>query len=552
MAREVKIAILGDARDFQRAMQKATGSADGFGGKLAAFGKVAAVGLGAAAAGAVALGKTFVDAAIESQKITAQTEAVIKSMGNAAGVSSKQVADLSTKLSLKTGVDDELIQSGSNLLLTFGKIRNEVGKGNAIFDRATTAALDMSVAMGMDMKSASILVGKALNDPIKGLTSLTRSGIQFTDQQKDQIKAMVAAGDVMGAQKVILGELDKQFGGSAAAQATATDKLKVAWGNLQEQLGARLLPVVEKVATWLAANLPAAMATAEAAFARIRPTIEAVVGSVQEKWPQIQATVTAVVAAVRGVIEGFVSVITTLWENFGNNILEFVQRIWPAIQQVIQGALDIIRGIVQTVTSLIQGDWSGVWEGIKRIVSGAWSAIQGLVKGSLELLRASVGVGLEVVGSVFKGFWNGLTDWLGGLVDKVASVASSLWAALKSGLKAAIDWILKQIDRMLGPLDEVAGKVGGIVGKLGGSVSGVLGKIPGFAQGGVVPGAVGSPQLIVAHGGERVSMRGQSGGGGGMVNNFYLNGDPEANAQAVRRELLRIGKRNGTIFGDLA
>lgn len=528
MAREVRVAILGDSRDFARAVSSAQrdasrleGAFGKVGGGIARLGKAVAFGAAGVAVGAAALGKGFVDAAIESQKVTAQTDAVIKSMGGAAKVTAAQVADLSTQLSLKSGIDDELIQSGANVMLTFAQIRNEVGKGNNIFDRANAAALDLSVALGTDMKSASMQVGKALNDPVRGLTQLRRSGIQFTKQQEDQIKAMVEAGDVAGAQKVMLAELERQFGGSAAAQATATDKLKVAWGNLQEQLGEKLLPVVEKVATWLAANLPSAMAKAEAAFDRIRPVVERVIAMVRDNWPQIEATIRTVAENLRVVIEGFVSVATTLWNNFGNNILEFVQRVWPRIQQVIGGALEIIRGIIQTITSLIKGDWSGVWEGIKGIVSGAWHAIQGIVGGALEAVRSAIGVGLEVIGSMFRGAWDGIVGWMASLPGRLGRAAQAAWNALKQGLSAAIDFIIRQIDRALGPLDELLAKAATAKDILVGGVPQPKDRngdgIPEFAQGGIVPGSLGQPRLILAHGGEQVVTHGQQMRSGGAV-----------------------------------
>ena len=217
----------------------------------------------------IQFGGALVDAAEESQKVTRQTAAVIKSMGNAANVAAEEVADLATELSLKSGIDDELIQSGSNVLLTFRNIRNEVGKGNDIFDQANELTLDLSVALGKDLTSSATMVGKALNDPIAGLTALARVGVQFTEQQKDQIKAMVEVGDLAGAQKLILAELSAQFSGSAEAQATASAKLSVAWDNLKEQLGEKLLPVVERFTTWLTNNLPAAMERAQAIGERL-------------------------------------------------------------------------------------------------------------------------------------------------------------------------------------------------------------------------------------------------------------------------------------------
>jgi hypothetical protein len=224
-----------------------------FGGRFSSGLKVFAGAVGGAfAVRTIArFGTALVGAAEESMKVTRDTAAVIKSMGNVAGISAEGVARLSTELSRKTGVDDELIQSGSNLLLTFGNIRNEVGKGNDIFNQATQVSVDLAARFKTDIPSAAKTVGKALNDPINGLTALGRVGVQFTDQQKEQIKALVESGDTMGAQKIIMAELTRQTAGSAIAQATATDKLKVAFGNVAEQIGGVLLPYVNQFADWM-------------------------------------------------------------------------------------------------------------------------------------------------------------------------------------------------------------------------------------------------------------------------------------------------------------
>jgi hypothetical protein len=83
-------------------------------------------------------------------------------------------------------------------------------------------------------------VGKALNDPIKGVTALGRAGVQFTAQQKEQIAALVESGDVAGAQTIILQELETQFGGAAEAAANVDPYTQLAneVGNLSEDFGA--------------------------------------------------------------------------------------------------------------------------------------------------------------------------------------------------------------------------------------------------------------------------------------------------------------------------
>ena len=148
------------------------------------------------------------------------------------------------------GVDDELIQKSANLLLTFKQVQNQVGEGNNIFDRAVITAQDLGNVFG-SADAAAMQLGKALSDPAKGITALRRAGINFTEQQKQQIKTLVQSGDVLGAQKLILAEVESQVGGTAAASATGFDRMRVAVGNVAEEFGAILIPYIEKFANFV-------------------------------------------------------------------------------------------------------------------------------------------------------------------------------------------------------------------------------------------------------------------------------------------------------------
>jgi hypothetical protein len=222
-------------------------------GKL--IGAGIAGGLGLAVVAAVKLTpvlKQSVQGYRDHLKVVAQTSAAIKSTGGAANVSVKQVGKLSDALERKTTVDGDVIQSGQNMLLTFTNIRNETGKGRDIFNQASVASLDMAAAFGHGkvtadgLQSASVQLGKALNDPVKGITALSRVGVTFNDQQKKRIAQYVKEGDLAKAQGVILAEVNKEFGGSAAAQATAAGRMQVAWHQLQDTIGSVLLPVVDR------------------------------------------------------------------------------------------------------------------------------------------------------------------------------------------------------------------------------------------------------------------------------------------------------------------
>lgn len=248
----------GHMRLFSRATVGATG-----GMRLAAG---AALTGGAALGGALFIGiKRSTDAWQESRKVAAQTGAALRSTGADAWTTAGQIGALATSISRKGGVDDEAVQSGENLLLTFKKVRNEAGAGGRVFDRATAAAVDLSAAGFGSISSASIQLGKALNDPVKGLTALNRSGVTFTKGQQARIKHLVEEGNLLGAQKLLLREVESQVKGSAAAQATPLDRLKVSWQNVEEAIGKGVRPAVDAVA----AKLDAFMVRAEPRIDRL-------------------------------------------------------------------------------------------------------------------------------------------------------------------------------------------------------------------------------------------------------------------------------------------
>lgn len=244
--------VSGSSRRAERALDRASRAGSAFGrnvAKGAAIGAAALVGIGY---GAFRLGSSLVSEAKESAKIGRLTEAAIASTGGAANLTADQIGKLAETLSNKTAIDDEAIQSGMNMLLSFSQVRDEVGKGNDIFTQASALALDYSVRTGTDAVAANVALGKALNDPIKGVTALSKAGVSFTDQQRKQIKTLVESGKVLEAQKVILAAVGENFAGSAQAAADPTERLRVIVGNLGERVGGMLLPSVERFANYVA------------------------------------------------------------------------------------------------------------------------------------------------------------------------------------------------------------------------------------------------------------------------------------------------------------
>lgn len=310
----------------------------------------------------------------ESQKVGALTASVIKATGGAAKVTADHIGTLSTRLSNQAGIDDEVIQSGANMLLTFKNIRNEVGKGNDIFDQSTSVLTDMAAAMGTEPKQAAIQLGKALNDPIKGVAALGRVGVQFTKSQKDQIKTLVESGKTMDAQKIILKELNSEFGGAAAAQATAGDKAKVAMGNLKETIGTALLPVIDKMANFFTNKVAPAVTGffddlehGTGVAGKIKDVIGKITSAVSDFWAgltlkdpkSIGAPLEGFVAVgqkVRDKIKTIVAAAKDLWNTWGPLVKEFAAKAIeaaPGIFDKIQSAIGKVVDVVKSVTGFL-------------------------------------------------------------------------------------------------------------------------------------------------------------------------------------------------------
>jgi len=187
------------------------------------------------AIGGALLVRKVVAATIEQERALAQLEARLKSTGNAAGFTVSELSKIAGELQGATTFGDEEILDLQARLAAFTRITGEN------FTAATKAALDLATAMGTDLKSAAQVVGQSLNNPLLGITRLRRSGIEFTKTQQDLIKGFVATGQTAEAQSVILGELNKIYGGSAPAAADtfagAIEQLKKAFGDLFEGNG---------------------------------------------------------------------------------------------------------------------------------------------------------------------------------------------------------------------------------------------------------------------------------------------------------------------------
>tara|TARA_Y100000593_G_scaffold36324_1_gene70717 strand:- start:9245 stop:12100 length:2856 start_codon:yes stop_codon:yes gene_type:complete len=175
-----------------------------------------------------------------------RVHAVLKSTNNAVGVSVGQIKALATELQETTGVSDTFTISTAALLASFKNIHEEVFPAaiKSIID--TTAAMHGGKVTEEALRAETVRLGKALNDPIKGMTALTRVGVTFSTQQKQQINLHMLSGKSIKAQQMILKELNDEFADQASVEGynNTMRVLSTAVGDLQKRIGEQLTPTV--------------------------------------------------------------------------------------------------------------------------------------------------------------------------------------------------------------------------------------------------------------------------------------------------------------------
>ncbi len=232
----IRMGVLG-SKDAEKKIKGVNGSLSNLGSSALKVG-----GAFFAAQGIISGFSSVIRLAGQQEKAEAQLNAVLKSTAGVAGLTANELKNMANSLQQVTTFGDEAILEAQSLLLTFTKV------GEDVFPQATETILNMSTAMGTDLQSSTVQLGKALNDPIAGIGALSRVGVQLTETQKEQIKKFTEMGDVASAQKVILAELETQFGGlaraSAETMAGGLEQMTNAVGDAGEAIGSLLAPVV--------------------------------------------------------------------------------------------------------------------------------------------------------------------------------------------------------------------------------------------------------------------------------------------------------------------
>lgn len=480
-----------DSAQFNDGLSAAQRTLRTAGQKLQSIGTgLASVGTGLTAAitaPLVGLGAMAVGEASEMRDALGQVNAALTSMGDVGGRSLDQLTTQADRLAATSLFeDDQILRQVTANMLTFGNVAGEA------FDRAQQAAIDLSARMGTDLQSSALMVGKALNDPIMGLSALRRVGIQFTEEQQAQIKAMQGVGDVAGAQAVMLAELERQFGGSAEAARNAAnpmERMRLSLAAMAGDIGTILLPFVDRMATAfsgltegfgkLSPGMQQFVVVAGLVAAALGPILIAagalvaslgvllpIIGTIGAPFLAVAAAVAAVGAAFWIFRDDIIPVLQSFSASLQENLGPKIAPLWEAIKaaaaavgeaftaifgdgspgsaaetfklfgeiiaRVLGGAVDLITGAINVITNIFNAFAALLRGDFSAMWGYLGQAVMSAVRGIANAFQTLFPEVVEWVRQTYEGVKQWLldrfTDVVRGIVQKIGAVKDAFFA----------------------------------------------------------------------------------------------------------------------------
>ncbi len=442
---------------------------------------------GALVTGALALGAaaiTGIGAALyasvgeasEMEQATAQLDAVLRSTGGAAGVTKDQALELASAYQETTRYSDDAILSAENMLLTFTNI------GSEVFPDATQAVLDMATATGTDAVAASVQLGKALNDPINGISALQRVGVTFTDEQKNVIASMVETGNIAGAQKIILEELNREFGGSAAAAgatfAGTIDRIKNQLNDIKESIGTAVLPIVQELAdkflAWL--NSPEVQAAITRIIAWLQVNLPLAIDWLSQKITGIIGFVQQVVSFLQnnqGIVVGVLAALGVAFMAWG---VQAAIAGWAAMAPFLP--IIAVLAAIAAAVALLYTAWTNNWGGIQEKMQAAWAAVQPAFDAIMRVME-QVGaiiaqVWNETIKPALEAFAEKIATWWNEIAPQIEAVWNTIWGTISSVFNAIVGFIQSNMDTIKGIFENVWGAIQSVIEVIWSIISNVV------------------------------------------------------------------------------
>jgi phage-related protein len=542
-----------------------------------------------------------------AQKASDRLAQVAKSMnifGAETGAVTKRLNEFAESQEFQLGVDADIIKATQAKLLTFKELALSADEQSGAFDRATKAALDLAATGFGTAEGNAVQLGKALNDPIKGITALAKSGVTFTASEKEKIKALTESGKLLEAQDMILKALETQVGGTAEATATASVKMGLAFNAMKDGVGEALLPAFEsltealmpvivdlgpklgsifsalvpiigQVATILPSLIDALLPVAEvfgdfaivildiatdlmpvfiSALEAIMPAVNAILPLLGEFLkdllepliPAISKLITAFGPLLEAVLPVLVELLETLLPIFVQLLDDALIALIPVITELVAAFLPLLEAVLPILVNLLT---ELVIPTIKTLGSVVTQVFGGAAKFIGEALGNTMTV-LTTFARSFEGVWTGIGKFLKGIINGMLGLIQGL----VNGVIDGVNVLIKALNKIQ---FTVPSWIPGIGGASFGFAIPELSKIriPQLAEGGIVMPKPGGTLANIAEAGRPEAVIPLDRMGNiGTTNKFTINVNAGMGADGgeigrqIVDQIIRYEKSSGRVF----
>jgi phage-related protein len=342
---------------------------------------------------------------------------------------SQRLVDFAKANEVLLAVDENVIKSTQAKLLTFGGLAQSADVVGGAFDRATMAAIDLEAAGFGPAENQAVALGKALNDPTKGLSALSRSGITFTEVEKEKIAALQESGDLLGAQNVLLEAIEGQVKGTAAATADASVQMSLAFGNIKEAVGAELLPVFNDLVQ------------------EMLPVIDEVIPVFRETIQTLTPVVSQLAAQFPDLMRALFPIIPIIGELAGI-FLNLAAQLLPIIVRLFDQLMPAIRDLVPVLATFISEAMEILVPILVDLIDALVPIVMALLPVFMDLFKALAPVAVNLINSMMPlvvrilPILIALIEFLTPILVIVAEIIGVVLVTAANLFVGAIEWIV--------------------------------------------------------------------------------------------------------------
>lgn len=429
-----------NVKTMDRELKKAGNSIKAFGNKvkssMKSIAKWAAIGFGALTAAAGVFIKQSIDAAKDKLKADKLLETNLMKEANASKEHIKMLKDEASALQDVGVVGDDVAVAGASRLAVFKMNADQIKKTMPIlddmiaYDKGLNGTQEDAIAIGE-------LYGKAINGKVN---ALKKYGVVLTANEEKLFKVMSTEQRI----EFINKKLEKSIGGTNKAL-RETDEGKIvamkgAWGDMQAELGKKLIPQLGAIAEWFHSKIPS-----------IQDFILSLADKVEELVTRAEPYIAQIKDMFGKIFEKVKPALEETWQilsNAGTVAIDIAQGIinnWDRISPIVYTLVGAITAY--NIATTIRNNKELIFAGIMK-TKMALDTAQAILTGQLTIkqwaLNAAmnanpIGLVIGAIAVLVGGIWLLCKNW-----DLVKKKTMELWAKLDNNpLGKVLKFIIK-------------------------------------------------------------------------------------------------------------